>query len=113
MAKEYSDEDLTQTRSFFHWIHENGEREILLRKARFLLHECGWIDEMKTYCIQVYQRSTHGFEDITIEELVLGMMRYGEPGRDIPDTVKSQLLDYIQILYTQFSRQQDVPRKHD
>lgn len=102
----YSETDLATARRFFDWMQENGEREILLRKLRLRLYNCGWIEEMKTRCKQVYQRSTHGIEDVTVEELVWDLRHVGKSQNHIPDAVRIEILEHIQFLWVRF-RQED------
>uniref|UniRef100_A0A0X3PCG1 Transcription and mRNA export factor ENY2 n=2 Tax=Schistocephalus solidus TaxID=70667 RepID=A0A0X3PCG1_SCHSO len=77
----YINEKLTRT----------GERERLKDLLKTRLFECGWRDELKTYCKEVIQKK--GLENVTVDDLVTEITPVGR--KMVPDAVKQELIDAI------------------
>ena len=108
----YSDANLSQARRFFSWLHDNDERGVVLRKLCLRLHQCGWIEEMKTRCKQIFQRSVNGIEDVTVEELVWGLQHSNDTRTIIPDSVKTEILEHIQLLWVRFRQEEEEQKQN-
>uniref|UniRef100_A0A5K3F2L6 Transcription and mRNA export factor ENY2 n=1 Tax=Mesocestoides corti TaxID=53468 RepID=A0A5K3F2L6_MESCO len=68
-----------------------GERERLKDLLRTRLLECGWRDELKSYCKDVIAKK--GLENVTVNDLVTEITPVGR--RLVPDSVKQELVDAI------------------
>jgi hypothetical protein len=71
------------------------------------LHQCGTLNLLKDHSKHVFQRSEHGIEDVTVEELVYNLRRL-DPTTVVPETVQVEILEIIHLLYVQFCRHEKL-----
>eukprot|EP00003_Mantamonas_plastica_P003064 TRINITY_DN1248_c0_g1_i2.p1 TRINITY_DN1248_c0_g1~~TRINITY_DN1248_c0_g1_i2.p1 ORF type:complete len:105 (-),score=29.50 TRINITY_DN1248_c0_g1_i2:96-410(-) len=70
---------------------ESGEKEVLKELLRTRLVECGWKDDMKSYCKELIR--SKGLDSVTVDDLVQESLVRGRA--TIPDNLKSELLTRI------------------
>eukprot|EP00741_Cyanophora_paradoxa_P007881 tig00001224_g7625.t1 len=72
-------------------LMETGEKDRLKELLATKLTECGWRDEMKSYCKEIIK--SKGMDKVTVEELVSEITPRGRA--TVPDDVKAELLRRI------------------
>ena len=87
-----------QVRATIHQkLIDTGEKDRLKNLLRAKLEECGWRDELKSYCKEVIKNK--GLEKITVEELVAEITPRGRA--TVPAAIKAELLQRIRKFLTQ------------
>ncbi|EUB57923.1 Transcription and mRNA export factor ENY2 [Echinococcus granulosus] len=85
-------EDCAKLRTYINeQLMLTGERERLKDLLRTRLLECGWRDELKSYCKEVIAKK--GISCVTVNDLVTELTPVAR--RLVPDSVKQELVDAI------------------
>jgi len=88
----------TQVRAIINQaLNDSGEKERLKELLRAKLVECGWRDEMKSYCREVIKN--RGFDNVSVEELVAEVTPKGRSA--VPAPIKAELLSRIRKFLSQ------------
>eukprot|EP00794_Sanderia_malayensis_P018631 gene18631-20513_t len=80
-------------------LTESGEKERLQEMLRLKLIECGWRDELKSYCRSIVQQK--GIDNVTVDDLVEDITPKARAM--VPDDVKKELFQRIKTFITEKS----------
>jgi len=85
---------------------QSGEKERLKELLRSRLIECGWRDDLKSFCKTVIKNK--GLEKITVNELVQEVIPRGRA--TVPESIKAELLQQIKTFLTSGAQSTNVKK---